>query len=108
MPYVVAEPCIGCKFTDCVEVCPVDCFRAGPNFLVIDPDDCINCGACEPCCPTSAIFADRDLPERWQDYVGLNAELAKRWPSVTHKKPPMPDAEHWRGVKEKRAALDLG
>jgi len=108
MAYLVAEPCIRCKYTDCVEVCPVDCFHAGPNFLVIDPDECICCGACEPACPVQAIFSEGDLPEPWGEYVGLNAELSRRWPSITHKKPPLPDADRWKDVRDKRSELDLG
>ena len=77
MTFVVAEPCIACKFTDCVDVCPVDCFHEGKNFLVIDPDECIDCGACEPECPTTAIFAEDDLPEKWSEYTALNAQLTK-------------------------------
>jgi len=108
MPYVVAEPCIKCKYTDCVEVCPVDCFYEGPNFLVIHPDECIDCGACEPTCPTKAIFAEDALPEPWKDYLELNAELARKWPNITDKKAALPDAERWKDVKEKRAEMDLG
>ena len=71
MAYVVAEPCIKCKYTDCVEVCPVNCFYEGANFLVIHPDECIDCGACEPVCPTKAIFPESDLPEKWSEYKAL-------------------------------------
>src|SRR5438046_9537007 len=74
MTYVVAEPCIKCKYTDCVEVCPVNCFYEGKNFLVIHPDECIDCGACEPVCPTKAIFPESDLPEKWAEYTALNAD----------------------------------
>ena len=76
MAYVVAEPCIKCKYTDCVEVCPVNCFYEGANFLVIHPDECIDCGACEPVCPTKAIFPESDLPEKWAEYKALNAEYS--------------------------------
>ena len=79
MPYVVAEPCINCKHTDCVEVCPVDCFYEGPNFLVIHPDECIDCNACVPVCPVEAIFADDELPEEWQHYAEWNTYLAEQW-----------------------------
>ena len=72
MAYVVAEPCIKCKYTDCVEVCPVDCFYEGPNFLVIHPDECIDCGACEPECPVEAIFPEDALPEKWEPFVKIN------------------------------------
>ena len=77
MAYVVAEPCIKCKYTDCVEVCPVDCFYEGPNFLVIHPDECIDCGACEPACPTKAIFPEESLPAKWTEYTQLNADLCQ-------------------------------
>lgn len=96
MPYVVAEPCINCKYTDCVDVCPVDCFHEGPNFLVIDPEVCIDCGACEPICPTKAIFSDGTLPDQWKGYVEINASLSKQWPQISEKKAPLPDAERWR------------
>ena len=107
MPYVVAEPCIRCKYTDCVEVCPVDCFYEGPNMLVIHPEECIDCGACEPVCPTKAIFAEDDLPERWKEYLALNARLAGSWPVITEKKAALPDADHWKAVVEKRGELQL-
>lgn len=108
MAYVVAEPCIRCRYTDCVEVCPVDCFHAGPNFLVIDPEECIDCGACVPVCPTNAIFEEAGVPERWREYVALNAELAARWPVLAEKVPPLPDADRWKDVEAKRAELDAG
>jgi ferredoxin len=105
MAYVVAEPCIKCRYTDCVEVCPVDCFHEGPTFLVIDPEECIDCGACVPVCPTNAIFAEEELPERWKEYVQLNAALAARWPGITEKREPLPEAERWKAVEEKRGEL---
>ena len=74
MTHVVTEACIQCKYTDCVDVCPVDCFREGPNFLTIDPDECIDCGACEPVCPVKAIFAEDETPEKWKNFIGVNAE----------------------------------
>jgi ferredoxin len=108
MAYVVAEPCIRCRYTDCVEVCPVDCFYEGPNFLVIHPDECIDCGACEPVCPTKAIFRDDELPEKWREFVGLNASLALKWPCIKDKKDPLPDADAWKEKDSKRSELDLG
>jgi len=108
MAYVVAEPCIKCRYTDCVEVCPVDCFHAGPNFLVIDPEECIDCAACVPVCPTKAIFEDSDLPEKWRPYAALNAELAARWPVLAEKREPLGEADRWKEVEAKRAELDLG
>ncbi|MHB8419772.1 MAG: ferredoxin FdxA [Myxococcales bacterium] len=106
MAYVVAEPCVVCKFTDCVEVCPVDCFYEGANFIVIHPDECIDCAACEPVCPANAIFAESDLPERWADYVQLNAKFALEWPNIAEKKESLPDAEKMKGVAPKRDLLD--
>ena len=108
MAYVVAEPCIKCKYTDCVEVCPVNCFYEGPNFLVIHPDECIDCGACEPVCPTKAIFPESDLPEKWKDFTPLNAELATKWPNIAEKKQPLPDAEAFKEKEGKKPLLDRG
>ena len=79
MPYVVTEACIGCKYTDCVEVCPVDCFYEGPNFLAIHPDECIDCNACVPVCPVEAIYADDELPEAQAHYAEWNDYLARQW-----------------------------
>ncbi len=76
MTYVVADPCVKCKYTDCVAVCPVECFYEGENSLVINPDECIDCGACEPECPTTAIFEEEDLPEKWAAYKEINAVLS--------------------------------
>jgi len=105
MPYVVTEPCIKCKYTDCVDVCPVDCFTEGENFLAINPDECIDCGACVPECPTEAIFEETEVPEKWAEYVALNAKLAGQWPSITDKKSPLPEADKFKDVAEKRALL---
>ena len=79
MTFVVTEQCIKCKHMDCVEVCPVDCFHEGPNFLVIDPDECIDCTLCEPECPVEAIFSEEELPAGQEQFKPLNAELAKKW-----------------------------
>jgi ferredoxin len=106
MAFVVAEPCIKCKYTDCVEVCPVNCFYEGANFLVIKPDECIDCGACEPVCPTRAIFPESDLPEKWSEYKALNAEYAEKWPNISTKKSALPDAETWKAREGKRRDLD--
>ena len=93
MTFVVMENCIKCKYTDCVEVCPVDCFHEGPNFLVIDPDECIDCTLCEPECPAEAIVSEDDLPDDQAVFLELNAELAKVWPVITEQiDPPAPDA----------------
>ena len=89
MTYVVTESCIKCKFTDCVEVCPVDCFYEGENMLVIHPDECIDCEACVPECPVEAIFHEDNLPEEWKPFKELNAEMAPQCPSITEKKPPL-------------------
>jgi ferredoxin len=106
MTYVVIENCIRCKYTDCVEVCPVDCFHEGPNFLVIDPDECIDCTLCEPECPAEAIVAEDDLPPGQETFLELNAELAKEWPVITEKKEPLPEAEEWDGKPDKLQHLE--
>ena len=90
MTYVVTDDCILCKHTDCVDVCPVDCFVEGPNFLAIDPDECIDCAVCVPECPVNAIYAEEDVPETQQAFININAELAKLWPSITKSKAPLP------------------
>ena len=101
MPFVVTENCIKCKFTDCVEVCPVDCFHEGPNFLVIDPEECIDCTLCVAECPVEAIFSEDDVPETMQDYIALNAEMAQIWPPIVEKKDPLADHEKWAAVTGK-------
>ncbi|MGC9456861.1 MAG: ferredoxin FdxA [Halothiobacillaceae bacterium] len=106
MAFVVTENCIKCKYTDCVDVCPVDCFHEGPNFLVIDPDECIDCALCEPECPAQAIFAEDDLPDDQLEFVELNAELAGQWPVITASKEPLPDAAEWDGAPGKRDQLE--
>lgn len=105
MAFVVGENCINCKHTDCVEVCPVDCFYEGPNFLVIDPDECIDCALCEPECPVDAIFSEDEMPEDQLEFVEINAELAPNWPNISEMKEPLPDAEKWDGVKDKLKLL---
>ena len=106
MTHVVTESCIKCKHTDCVDVCPVDCFKEGPNFLVIDPDECIDCAVCIPECPVDAIYAEEDTPADQKAFIALNAELAKLWPTITDTKPPLPDAEKFKDVKEKLKLLE--
>ena len=101
MTYVVTESCINCKHTDCVEVCPVDAFHEGPNFLVIDPDGCIDCAACVTECPVEAIYADADVPASQSKFVALNAELARDWPLIVKKRDALPDAAQWAGVAGK-------
>jgi len=99
MPYVVTEPCINCKHTDCVEVCPVDCFYEGPNFLAIQPDECIDCNACVPVCPVEAIYPGDQVPEKWEHYEQWNEYLANQWRdlgyNITEKNGPMENAEEW-------------
>jgi len=90
MAYVVTEPCKGCKFTDCVEVCPVECFYEGDDILYIHPDECIDCGACIPECPVEAIFAAEDVPDEWVSYTALNADMALKSPHIDEKKDPLP------------------
>src|ERR1700728_1745245 len=95
MTYVVTEACIKCKYTDCVEVCPVDCFYEGENMLVIHPDECIDCGVCEPECPANAIKPDTEKGlEKW---LKLNMEMAKVWPNISHKHPHPADAKEFEG-----------
>jgi ferredoxin len=108
MTYVVTENCIKCKYTDCVDVCPVDCFREGPNMLVIDPDECIDCTLCVAECPVEAIFAEDDVPEKQREFLQLNAELAKVWPAITEKKDAPPDADEWKDKEDKSNLLDRG
>jgi ferredoxin len=99
MTFAVTEACIRCKYTDCVDVCPVDCFYEGDNMLVIHPDECIDCGVCEPECPAEAIIPDTaDGAARW---VALNAEYAAIWPQITETKAPPPDAEEFNGKPNK-------
>ncbi|MGB0865506.1 MAG: ferredoxin FdxA [Granulosicoccaceae bacterium] len=106
MTFVVTDNCIKCKYTDCVEVCPVDCFHEGPNFLVIDPDECIDCSLCEPECPANAIYAEEDLPADQEHFTALNAELSPLWPVITEQKDPLPDAAEWDGKEGKLEHLE--
>lgn len=106
MTFVVTENCIKCKYTDCVEVCPVDCFYEGPNFLVINPDECIDCALCEPECPIEAIVSEDDLSDEQREFLELNAELSKTWPNITHKKEGSSDAKEWESVANKRQYLE--
>ena len=108
MAYVVTENCINCKYGDCVEVCPVDCFHEGPNFLVIDPEECIDCSLCVAECPAEAIFAEDDVPAEQFDFIALNAELCQSWPVIRDKKPSLADADAWLGLKGKRDLLRRG
>ena len=105
MTYVVNDNCIKCKYTDCVEVCPVDCFYEGVNMLVIHPDECIDCGVCEPECPAEAIVPDSD--DKATDWVEMNREFANAWPNITRKGEPPADAEDWKDKPGKRALLSF-
>jgi ferredoxin len=107
MAHVVTDACIRCKYTDCVEVCPVDCFHEGPQFLVIAPDECIDCAVCIPECPVGAIQVEDEIPPDQRAFIELNRELAVRWPVITKRKPPLPDAERWRDAPGKLATIDL-
>ncbi|MBV6633733.1 MAG: ferredoxin family protein [Alphaproteobacteria bacterium] len=99
MTYVVTEACIKCKYTDCVEVCPVDCFYEGENMLVISPDECIDCGVCEPECPAEAILPDTD--DKAEQWLELNREYSEKWPNITGQKSPPADADEMQGVADK-------
>ncbi len=91
--YVVTEPCFGCKYTDCVTVCPVDCFYEGESMLYINPEECIDCEACVPECPVEAIYSDDTVPEEWTDYIKLNEEMAPQCPNIAEQKEPLCDAD---------------
>lgn len=106
MTFVVTENCIKCKYTDCVEVCPVDCFHEGPNFLVINPEECIDCTLCEPECPAEAIFSEDDLPDEQSEFLQINEELSLVWPVLAEQKDPLPDAEEWDGKSDKTPLLE--
>lgn len=106
MTFVVNENCIKCKYTDCVEVCPVDCFHEGPNMLVIDPEECIDCTLCEPECPIDAILSEDDLSEDEEYLVELNTELSRDWPVITEKKDAPDDAADWENVPDKMQYLE--
>ncbi len=106
MTYVVTENCIRCKYTDCVEVCPVDCFHEGPVFLAIDPEECIDCGLCEPECPAQAIFAEDELPADQVRFAELNATLARNWPVINVRTAPPRDADEWNGKTGKLHYLE--
>ncbi len=105
MTYVVTENCIKCKYTDCVDVCPVDCFHEGPNMLVINPEECIDCTLCVAECPAEAIFADDELPEGQEAFLKLNEELCQNWEVITKMKSAPKDADKWKHIKDKRKYL---
>ena len=107
MTHVVSDSCILCKYTDCVDVCPVDCFREGPNMLVIDPDECIDCAVCIPECPVNAIYAEEDVPADQLHFIKLNVELSRAtgWKSITKRKDALPDADDWKDKTGKLTEL---
>jgi ferredoxin len=106
MTFVVTDNCVRCKYTDCVEVCPVDCFYEGPNFMVIDPEGCIDCALCEPECPAQAIVPDTELQDDQKGFLALNTDLSKIWPNLTEKKEPLQDASAWDGLSGKIKHLE--
>jgi ferredoxin len=106
MSYLVTENCIKCKHTDCVSVCPVDCFYEGPNFLAINPDECIDCAVCVPECPVDAIVADNDATIDTIFWTDLNRKLSKKWPNITKRKDPLPDHDEWKDKPNKLGLLE--
>ena len=106
MAFVVTESCIRCRLGDCVEVCPVDCFYEGPNMLVINPDECIDCALCESECPINAIYSEDELPEDQREFIELNRELSGKWKNIVKKCEPIADADKWSKVKNKRKYLE--
>jgi ferredoxin len=106
MAYVVTEACVKCKYTDCVDVCPVDCFREGPNMLVIEPDECIDCTLCVAECPVQAIYAEDDVPDGQREFVALNRDLARLWKPIVERKDPPPDADEWARKPAKRELIE--
>ncbi len=107
MAFVVGENCVKCKFTNCVDICPVDAFREANEFLVIDPNECIDCSACETECPAEAIFDEKNIPEDQKQFIAINAELARTLNTITQRKEPPHDAEIWLGKKNKFNLLKL-
>ncbi len=107
MPYVVTEPCIQCKYTNCAAVCPVDAFREGPNFLAIDPNECIDCDACVSECPVEAIFPDDEVPEKWEGYIELNERLAEQWEDrvINETQDALDNADEWATKEDKLSEL---
>lgn len=104
MTYVVTESCIKCKYTDCVDVCPVDCFYEGENMLVINPDECIDCGVCEPECPIEAIKPEEEDNIEW---VEINREYSAKWPNITARKTPLPEADKYKDITDKKSLMSV-
>ncbi len=105
MTFVVCEPCIKCKYTDCVDVCPVACFHEGENMVVIDPEECIDCGVCVDECPVSAIFPEDEVPEKWKHFTALNVEYTAKWPVIDESKEPLPTAEDYKDAEDKQGEM---
>ena len=105
MAFVVCDPCIKCKYTDCVEVCPVACFHEGENMLVINPDECIDCGVCVDECPVHAIYSDDEVPEKWREYIDLNAQYCKEWPIIDSGREASESSDEYKDVENKRDLL---
>ncbi len=105
MTYVVTESCIRCRYTDCVEVCPVDCFHGGEHMLVINPEECIDCNLCVSHCPVNAIYAEDDVPSEQADFIELNAKYAQVWPIISEKQDPPADAKDWETIVNKRTEI---
>ena len=103
MTFIVTEKCIKCKYTDCVDVCPVDCFYEGENMLVINPDECIDCGVCEPECPIEAIKSDEEIEPGEEKWLALNTKYSAIWPNITQTKSPLEDADDWAAQEEKES-----
>ena len=101
MSFIVTGKCICCKYTNCIEVCPVNCFHEGENFVVINPEICIDCALCEAECPAEAIVSDYNITNNEKKFIVLNKNLSKIWPIIKNKKPPQPNAENWKKIKEK-------
>ena len=107
MTFLVTEACVKCKYTDCVNVCPVDCFYEGPNFLAINPDECIDCAVCVPECPVDAIIGDNETNSKDFDFwLQKNKELADKWPNISKAKDPLPAAEEYKDVEDKKDLLE--
>ena len=107
MTYVVCEPCVNCRYTDCVVVCPVEAFHLDDTAVWINPETCIDCDACVPECPVEAIFAEDKVPEQWTEYTAINAEFSTKWPNINKQKEGLPDADKYKEMEGKRGMLKL-